>query len=59
MASIDSYAEALIRVCATSRIGAAHRYHSKEISAWCVQGTEPEPLVIDGHDPTTYRLKAA
>jgi hypothetical protein len=30
-----------------------------EISGLYVQGAEPEPLVIDGDDPSNYRLKKA
>jgi hypothetical protein len=57
--NIDSNAEALIRVCATQELGLPTDTKVAEISGWCVQGAEPEPLVIDGHDPSNYRLKKA
>jgi hypothetical protein len=53
--NIDSNAEALIRVCATQELGLPTDTKVAEISGWCVQGAQP--LVIDGHDPSNYRLK--
>src|SRR5882757_263047 len=55
--NIDSNAEALIRVCATQESGLPTDTKVAEISGWCVQGAEPQPLVIDGDDPSSYRLK--
>lgn len=57
--NIDSNAEALIRMCATQELGLPTDTKVAEISGWCVQGAEPQPLVIDGHDPSNYRLKKA
>ena len=57
--NIDSNAEALIRVCATQELGLPTDTKVAEISGWCVQGADPQPLVIDGHDPSNYRLKKA
>jgi hypothetical protein len=47
----------LIRVCATQVLGLPTDTKVSEISGRCVQGAEPQPLVIDGADPTNYRLK--
>jgi hypothetical protein len=55
--NIDSNAEALIRVCATQELGLPTDTKVAEISGWCLQGAQPQPLVIDGHDPSNYRLK--
>jgi transcriptional regulator with XRE-family HTH domain len=57
--NIDSNAEASIRVCATQELGLPTDTKVAEISGWCVQGADPQPLVIDGHDPSNYRLKKA
>jgi transcriptional regulator with XRE-family HTH domain len=56
---IDANAETLIRVCATQELGLPTDTKVSEISGWCVQGAEPPPLVIDGADPSNYRLKKA
>jgi DNA-binding transcriptional regulator YiaG len=56
---IDANAEALIRVCATQELGLPTNTKVSEVSGWCVQGAEPQPLVIDGADPSNYRLKIA
>ncbi|MBR0847100.1 helix-turn-helix transcriptional regulator [Bradyrhizobium diazoefficiens] len=57
--TIDANAEALIRVCATQELGLPTDTKVTEISGWCIQGEAPPPLVIDGTDPSNYRLKKA
>lgn len=54
---IDSNAEALIRVSATQELGLPTDARITEISGWCIQGEAPPPLIIDGRDPSNYRLK--
>jgi transcriptional regulator with XRE-family HTH domain len=56
---IDATAETLIRVCATQELGLPTDTKVSEISGWCVQGPAPQPLIIDGADPSNYRLKKA
>jgi DNA-binding transcriptional regulator YiaG len=56
---IDSNAEALIRMCATQELGLPANATVTEISGWCITTDENPPLVIDGSDPSNYRLKKA
>lgn len=57
--TIDANAETLIRVCATQELGLPTDTKVTEIAGWCIQGAPPPPLIIDGTDPSNYRLKKA
>lgn len=55
---IDSNAEALIRLLAVEKLKLPEASVA-EITGWCVQSASTPPLIIDGSDPTNYRLKDA
>lgn len=55
---IDSNAEALIRIAATERLRLPHDATVEEIAGWCIPSASTPPLVIDGSDPSNYRLAA-
>src|ERR1043165_8059120 len=56
---IDSNAQTLIRECANETLHLPKRSTVEEMSGWAVKPAETPPLVIDGSDPTNYRLKKA
>ena len=56
---IDSNAEVLIRMCAAQELNLPQAASVSEISGWCIASAESAPLVIDGSDPSNYRLKEA
>jgi transcriptional regulator with XRE-family HTH domain len=57
--NIDSNAEALIRMTAIETLGLPGDATVQEISGWSIASAETPPLVIDGSDPTNYRIKEA
>lgn len=57
--NIDSNAEAIIRKCATEQLGLPNTATMQEIAGWSVASAETPPMVIDGSDPSNYRLKKA
>ena len=57
---IEPNAEAIIRLIAIERLGLKLDAGAEEVSSWCVQKADPNPIVIDASDPNDYRpLKAA
>jgi DNA-binding transcriptional regulator YiaG len=57
---IDPNAEALIRLLAVERLNLKSESDSvEEMSRWCVATAAPQPIVIDGNDPSNYRPLAA
>jgi transcriptional regulator with XRE-family HTH domain len=57
--NIDSNAEVLIRIHAIENLNLPSRPTVEEFSGWSIESAETPPLVIDGSDPSNYRLKAA
>lgn len=57
---IEPNAEAIIRLIAIERLELNLDAQAEEVSSWCVQKADPNPIVIDASDPNDYRpLKAA
>jgi transcriptional regulator with XRE-family HTH domain len=56
---IDSNAQVLIRVCATENLHLPKRATVQEMSGWAIEPAPTAPLIIDGSDPSNYRLKKA
>lgn len=56
---LDSNAEAIIRLYAAQKLELDGALDVRDISGWCVSSAETPPIVIDGSDPSEYRLKAA
>ena len=56
---IDTNAEALIRLLAKDRLGLELSATVDQITGWCVQTAEVQPITIDASDPTSYRPLAA
>lgn len=57
---IDASAEALIRLLAIERLNLKSTADNvEELSKWCVATAAPQPIAIDGHDPSDYRPLAA
>ena len=53
---IDPNAEALIRLLAVERLKLKVGTDSvEELSGWCVATAAPQPILIDGNDPSDYR----
>lgn len=59
VAEIDPNAEALIRLLARETLGLEIDASLKSISGWTVARAATPPILIDGSDPTNYRLKPA
>ena len=57
--NMDSNAEAIIRKCATETLNLPTNATMQEIAGWSIASAESPPLVIDGSDPSNYRLKNA
>jgi DNA-binding transcriptional regulator YiaG len=57
--ALDSNAETIIRMIATEQLQLPTTVTVTEVAGWCVAGAHHEPLVIDGSDPSNYRVKAA
>lgn len=56
---IDSNAEALIRLYAAAELGLEKALNVRDTAGWCVASAAVPPIVIDGSDPSHYRLKEA
>ncbi|MDB5600743.1 MAG: transcriptional regulator [Xanthobacteraceae bacterium] len=56
---IDSNAEVLIRMCSSEALNLPKTGTVEQISGWSVAGAETAPIVVDGSDPSNYRLKDA
>jgi DNA-binding transcriptional regulator YiaG len=56
---IDTNAQVLIRVSAAEKLHLPKRATVEEMSGWSIKPAETPPLVIDGSDPSNYRLKKA
>jgi transcriptional regulator with XRE-family HTH domain len=56
---LDPNAEAIIRVMAKEQLGLALDARMDEITGWCIQTAETQPILIDASDPTSYRPLAA
>ena len=57
--AIDSNAEALIRLHAAHELGIDKVLNVRDTAGWCVAVADAPPIVIDGSDPSHYRLKEA
>ena len=55
---IDANAEALVRLHAIQTLKLPDSPAVSEIAGWCVPTAETPPIVIDGSDPSNYRLAA-
>jgi DNA-binding transcriptional regulator YiaG len=55
---LDANAEALVRLYAIQMLKLPDSPDVKEIAGWCVPTAETPPIVIDGSDPSNYRLAA-
>lgn len=55
---LDGNAEALVRLHATQALKLGEALNVREVAAWCVPTAETPPIVIDGSDPSHYRLAA-
>lgn len=57
---VDANAEALIRLITVERLKLKSTADNvEELSQWCITTAAPQPIVIDGNDPTNYRPLAA
>ena len=52
---IDPNAEALLRLVAIERLGLKLEVPVEQLSSWCVQSADANPIMIDATDPTNYR----
>lgn len=55
---IDSNAEALIRLYAAQKLNLPTEADVRTIAGWCIASAETPPIIIDGSDPTFYRVAA-
>ncbi len=55
---IDSNAEALIRLQAAKQLDLPADLDIKTVAGWCIPSAETPPIVIDGSDPSDYKLAA-
>ena len=55
---IDANAEAIVRLYAIQTLKLPDTPDVKEIAGWCIPSAETPPIVIDGSDPSNYRLAA-
>ena len=56
---LDQNAEAVIRAIAAQRLGIDPDLSMEEIAERCVPSAEMTRILIDGSDPSDYKLKAA
>ena len=56
---LDPNAEAIIRVMAKEHLGLELNAKMDEITGWCIQTAEAQPILIDASDPNSYRPLAA
>jgi len=55
---IDANAEALVRLHAIKSLSLPDHQDVREIAGWCIPSAETPPIVIDGSDPSNYKLAA-
>jgi DNA-binding transcriptional regulator YiaG len=55
---IDANAEAVVRLYAIQTLKLPDNPDVKEIAGWCIPSAETPPIVIDGSDPSNYKLAA-
>ena len=55
---IDSNAEAVIRIYAAQKLDLPAGADVRTIAGWCVHTADTPPIIIDGSDPTFYRIAA-
>ena len=56
---LDPNAEAIIRVMAKEHLGLELNAKMDEITGWCIQTAEAQPILIDASNPNSYRPLAA
>ncbi|MDP2359047.1 MAG: transcriptional regulator [Beijerinckiaceae bacterium] len=56
--AMDANAEALVRLYAIQKLGLPDSPNVMEIAGWCVPNAQTPPIVIDGSDPSNYKLAA-
>ena len=55
---IDANAEAVVRLHAIQALKLPNTPDVKEVAGWCIQSAETPPIIIDGSDPSNYKLAA-
>jgi DNA-binding transcriptional regulator YiaG len=55
---IDENAEAIVRLHAIQALKLPGTPDVKEVAGWCTQSAETPPIIIDGSDPSNYKLAA-
>jgi DNA-binding transcriptional regulator YiaG len=55
---MDENAEAIVRLYAIQKLELPDEPNVLEIAGWCIQSADTPPIVIDGSDPSNYRLAA-
>ncbi len=55
---LDANAEAVVRLYAIQALKLPDSPDVREIAGWCVPSAETPPIVIDGSDPSNYKLAA-
>ena len=55
---IDENAEAIVRLHAIQALRLPGTPDVKEVAGWCTQSAETPPIIIDGSDPSNYKLAA-
>ena len=56
---VDSNAETIIRLFAAQNLQLGAEMDVRDTSGWCVSSAGTPPIIIDGSDPTHYRIKDA
>ena len=55
---LDANAEALVRLYAIQELKLPDTPDIRKLSGWCIPTAETPPIVIDGSDPSNYKLAA-
>ncbi len=55
---IDANAETVVRLYAIQALKLPDSPDVREIAGWCVPSAETPPIIIDGSDPSNYKLAA-
>jgi DNA-binding transcriptional regulator YiaG len=55
---IDENAEAIVRLHAIQALKLPGTPDVKEVAGWCTQSAATPPIIIDGSDPSNYKLAA-
>ncbi len=55
---IDPNAETIVRMLAIEKLSLNVEHDIKVISGWSIECAVPQPIVIDGSDPSNYHLAA-